>query len=180
MSRDPRLDLRYCPACGSDRLELRVPRRDDKLRPVCVECGWVRYVGPVVAAGLILHDGERLCLVRRAHEPGLGKWSFPGGFVDLDEEVPAAALREAVEETGFRGEVERLVGVYNSLGPGGKRVVIVVYAARVVGDGGGGSEEVAEVRWFGRDELPWDEFAFASSKAALRDYLEGVRNAPGC
>lgn len=177
MSGDPRLDIRFCPFCGSDRIERRVPRRDDKQRPVCADCGWVHYVGPVVAAGLILRDGDQVCLVRRAHEPGLGKWSFPGGFVDLDEEVPAAALRELVEETGCRGELERLVGVYNSLGPRGKRVVIVVYAARLTERGTGGSEEVAEVRWFARDELPWDEFAFASSVEALRDYL---KSAPGC
>jgi ADP-ribose pyrophosphatase YjhB (NUDIX family) len=177
VSGDPRLEIRFCPLCGHEGLELRVPRRDDRLRPVCLNCGYVHYVGPVVAAGVILHDGDRLCLVRRAHEPGLGLWTFPGGFVDLDEEVPEAALREAVEETGCRGEIERLVGVYNSLGPRGKRVVIVIYAARLVGDGGGGSEEVAEVRWFTRDELPWDEFAFSSSTLALRDYL---RSGPGC
>jgi ADP-ribose pyrophosphatase YjhB (NUDIX family) len=156
---------------------MRVPRRDDKLRPVCADCGWVHYVGPAVAAGVILHDGDRLCLVRRAHNPGLGRWTFPGGFVDLDEEVPAAALREAVEETGCRGEVERLVGVYHSLGPGGKRVVIVVYAARLTGKSPAGSDEVAEVRWFERDELPWDEFAFESSVRALEDYF---KSAPGC
>ena len=177
MSGDPRLDIRFCPLCGSDGLELRVPRRDDKRRPVCLGCGYVHYVGPVVAAGVILRDGAKLCLVRRAHEPGVGLWTFPGGFVDLDEGVPEAARREVVEETGCRCEIDRLVGVYNSLGPRGKRVVIVVYAARLTGDGAGGSEEVAEVRWFDRDDLPWDEFAFTSSSEALRDYF---RSGPGC
>jgi len=177
VSGDPRLDIRFCPLCGSAGLGLRVPRRDDKLRPVCVECDYVHYVGPVVAAGVILHDGDKLCLVRRAHEPGLGLWTFPGGFVDLDEEVPEAALREALEETGCGGEIERLVGVYNSLGPRGKRVVIIVYAVQLTRGGTGGSEEVAEVRWFTRDELPWDEFAFPSTAEALRDYF---RNGPGC
>ena len=85
MSADPRLDIRFCPLCGHEGLELRVPRRDDKLRPVCLDCGYVHYVGPVVAAGVILHDRDKLCLVRRAHEPGLGLWTFPGGFVDLDD-----------------------------------------------------------------------------------------------
>lgn len=177
MSGDPRLDIRFCPACGGEGLELRVPRRDDRRRPVCLGCGYVHYVGPVVAAGVILHDRGRLCLVRRAHEPGLGLWTFPGGFVDLDEEVPAAALREAVEETGCLGEIERLVGVYNSLGPRGKRVVIVVYAARLTAAGGDRSAEVAEVRWFPPDDLPWDELAFPSNVAALGDFL---RSRPRC
>jgi len=174
---DPRQNPRFCPQCGDAAFETRVPRRDDRPRPCCLSCGYVHYVGPVVAAGTILHDGAgRLCLVRRAHEPGLGKWSFPGGFVDLDEEPAAAALREAREETGYDAELGSLVGAYGSLGPRRKRVVILVYAARVKGapDPETASEEVAELRWFHRDELPWNDFAFDSSVRALRDFLHGT------
>jgi ADP-ribose pyrophosphatase YjhB (NUDIX family) len=168
--------IQYCPRCGSNRLVKRVPPRDDKERSVCEECGYVHYVGPVVAAGTVLHDGERLCLVRRALEPGKGQWTFPGGFVDLEESPEGAALRETAEETGFEAEIERLLGVYNSLGPRGKRVVIIVYVARLAGASEPGShliEEVAEVRWFERDELPWDELAFPSTGEALKAYLRG-------
>ena len=176
MSQDARLTIHFCPLCGGARLERRVPRRDDKERLVCVECGYVHYVGPALAAGMILHDGARLCLVRRAHDPGSGLWTFPGGFVDLDEEPAGAALRELTEETGYDGAIETLLGVYNSEGPGGKRVVICVYAGRVAGEGGAACEEVAEVRWFAPDELPWGDFAFASTEQALREFL---RTFPG-
>jgi hypothetical protein len=62
--------------------------------------------------------------------------------------------------------------------------VIVVYAGRVKGGGVGGSEEVAEVRWFGPADLPWDEFAFPSTATALREFLaapppSGGRSLPG-
>jgi ADP-ribose pyrophosphatase YjhB (NUDIX family) len=172
MNDDPRLSIRHCPDCGAAAFELRVPRRDDRERPVCTRCGYVHYVGPVLAAGAILHDGERLCLVRRAHEPGCGKWTFPGGFVDLDEEPDAAAVRETREETGYHAEIERLQGAYRSEGPRGKRVVIAVYVARLTGEAGGSSEEVKEVRWFAPDALPPDdEFAFPSTVRALREYL---------
>jgi len=172
VKKDPRAVLHFCPACGSEAFEWRVPRRDDRERQVCVRCGYVNYVGPALAAGVILHDDAgRLCLVRRAHDPGLGKWTFPGGFVDLDEEPEAAALREVREETGYHAEVDRLLGAWRSLGPRHKRVVILVYVGRLAGEAGGSSEEVAEVRWFAPAELPWDEFAFASSVEALRRYL---------
>jgi ADP-ribose pyrophosphatase YjhB (NUDIX family) len=164
----------FCPKCGSDRLEIRIPRLDDKRRQVCVECNYVHYTGPALAAGVILHGEAGICLARRALEPGRGLWAFPGGFVDLDEEPEAAALREAEEETGHTAEVERLVGVYNSLGPRGKRVLIVVYSGRATGRAARkheGPDEVQEVRWFPLDEIPWAELAFESTRLALREYL---------
>lgn len=169
---DPRVNPRYCPACGGDRFERRVPRRDDKERPVCVACGYVHYVGPVLAAGAILHDGKgRVCLVRRAHDPGLGRWSFAGGFVDLGETPEEAALRETQEETGCHAVIEKLVGAYRSRGPKGKEVVIVVYSACLEDRGATSCEEVDEVKWFAADAIPWDDFAFESSVAALRKFL---------
>jgi ADP-ribose pyrophosphatase YjhB (NUDIX family) len=159
--------------CGAGGLEWKVPRRDDRPRQTCPKCSYVHYVGPALAAGVILKDGERICLVRRAHDPGFGKWTFPGGFVDVGEAPEAAALRELCEETGCKGEIERFVGVYASLGPQGRPVVILVYSGRLKAGGPGGSEEVQEVRWFGSAELPWDEFAFPSTVTALREYLAG-------
>ena len=166
--------IRYCPECGSNELVKRVPPRDDRERSCCEQCGYVHYVGPALAAGAILRDGEKICLVRRELEPGRGKWTFPGGFVDIDEAPEAAARRETVEETGYAAKIDRIVGVYNSLGPRGKRVVIIVYAATLTGEAapqGHLIEEVSEVRWFHRDELPWDEFAFPSTAEALKTHL---------
>ena len=174
MSDDARATIHFCPQCGSDKIVARVPRKDDKVRPCCDECGFVHYVGPALAAGAILHDGDTICLVRRNLEPGRGKWTFPGGFVDLEETCADAALRETVEETGCVATIEQLLGVYRSLGPRGKRVTIVVYVARLDGASAvrdDASEEVQEVRWFTEDEIPWDEFAFESTVEALRDYL---------
>ena len=173
---DPRATIAHCPQCGKAEWETRVPRADDKPRQCCLGCGYVHYVGPVLAAGVILRDGDRYCLVRRAHEPGRGLWSFPGGFVDLHEEPSDAAIREVLEETGYVAEVDELIGLYTSTGPGGKCVAIAVYAGRVIGGSDAEaiapSEEVAAIRWFDHTELPWDEFAFESTANVLRAFVE--------
>jgi ADP-ribose pyrophosphatase YjhB (NUDIX family) len=155
-----------------------VPRRDDKPRQTCAACGYVHYVGPALAAGVILRDGDRVCLVRRAHDPGYGKWTFPGGFVDAGEHPADAALRELREESGCAGEIERLFGAYPSVGPHAKPVVILVYAARLRGHGAQECDEVQEVRWFAPAELPWAELAFPSTAEALRQFLGLPTSAP--
>jgi len=161
----------FCPRCGAQDWERRVPRKDDRERQCCVACGYVHYMGPTLAAGIILRRDGRYCLVRRAHDPGSGRWSFPGGFVDLDETAEEAALREAVEETGCHAEIDELIGIFNTQGPGGKRVAIAVFAGTVVGQCESNSEEVAAIRWFAPDEIPWDEFAFERTAEVLRAYV---------
>jgi ADP-ribose pyrophosphatase YjhB (NUDIX family) len=66
---------------------------------------------PVVAVGVMLLDGDRLLLVKRARPPAVGKWTVPGGKVELGESLEAAALRELEEETGLRCTIGPLVEV---------------------------------------------------------------------
>jgi acetyl-CoA carboxylase carboxyl transferase subunit beta len=62
----------------------------------------------VLAAGAVIADRHgRLLLVKRARDPQRGRWSVPGGRVEPGESLEAAAVREALEETGLRIEVDR-------------------------------------------------------------------------
>ena len=54
--------------------------------------------GPVVGVGAVIVDCGKLVLVKRGAEPSLGKWSFPGGAVELGEAVRDAVVRETKEE----------------------------------------------------------------------------------
>ena len=56
---------------------------------------------PVVGVGVVIVASGKLVLVKRGAEPSLGKWSFPGGAVELGETVRDAAVREAKEECGL-------------------------------------------------------------------------------
>lgn len=145
-----------------------------ELRPVCTRCDRVTYIDPKLAAAAIYPYEEGIVLVRRAIEPGYGLWAVPGGFVDRGEEVPKAAQREALEETGVHIELDDLLGVYSYEG---WTSVVVFYEGRVVKGTPEPRDETLEVRSFSPEQLPWDEIAFYSTHDALRDYLK--RHHPG-
>lgn len=162
--------FRFCSACGGP-LDVRSLKAGDPDRLVCRQCGYVLYLDPKVAVGTIIDDGEgRVVLVRRAIEPGYGKWVFPGGYVDRGEHVVAAAVREAREESGLHIQVHGLVDVYSYAG---RTPIILVYAAsRIAGDLQV-DEEGLEARWFAVHEVPWDELAFRSTYEGMKDYFAG-------
>lgn len=80
----------------------------------CDKCGneIIVYKNPVPTVdALIVHPGKGVVLVERRFEP-LG-WALPGGFVEYDESVEDATVREAFEETGLRVKLDALLGVYS-------------------------------------------------------------------
>ena len=158
----------FCPMCGGE-LEPRSLKATEPERLVCMRCGFVFYLDPKVAVGTIITDEERrIVLVRRAIEPGYGKWVFPGGYVDRGEQVHVAAVREAKEEAGLDVRLERLINVYSYPG---RAPVIIVFAASILGGELCCDDEGLEARWFQDHEIPWDELAFRSTQEALREFL---------
>jgi len=162
-------EFRFCPACGGV-LESRLLKDSEPARLVCTACGYVFYLDPKLAVGTIIADDRmRVALVKRAIEPGYGKWVFPGGYVDRGEEVQAAAVREAREETGLEVRIDRLINIYSYTG---RTPVIIVYAATMIGGCLGCDDEGLEARFFEADTIPWDELAFRSTHEALREFFQ--------
>jgi ADP-ribose pyrophosphatase YjhB (NUDIX family) len=166
-------EYQFCPRCSAP-LEVRRLKPTEPARPVCARCGFIFYLDPKVAVGTIIRTAsDRLVLVRRAIEPGYGKWVFPGGYVDRGEALTAAALREAREECGLDIRLDGLVNIYSYPG---RAPVIVVYAATAIGGLLVADDECLETAEFHANELPWDELAFRSTQDGLRDYLSGLRH----
>jgi len=159
--------IKFCPLCGQG-LERRTIPPEGKREMVCTGCDFIYYLGQKVVAGTIPSEEGRVLLTRRAIHPAHGKWTFPGGYVDWGEPVDAAAIRETYEETGLTVELGGLVGVYSY--PAAP-VVIVVYRARVTGGAIAVCHENDRVEWVSPADIPWDELAFPSTTAALRDFL---------
>ena len=159
---------RFCPRCGAT-LHLRLLKAGEPERLVCERCEYVFYLDPKVAVGTIIaNDDGQVLLVRRAIEPGYGKWVFPGGYVDRGEPVHLAAIREAREECGIEVRLDHLLDVYSYAG---RTPVVIVYAATMTGGVIACDDEGLEARFFGPESIPWEELAFASTHEALRAFL---------
>jgi ADP-ribose pyrophosphatase YjhB (NUDIX family) len=153
-------EARFCPRCGQPA-DITFPRSIS-----CPHCGYAAYFNPKPVAGAIPVDEEdRVILLRRGFDPAQGRWTFPGGFVDLGESVEDAAHRETHEELGIAIELGPLVGVYSRAED---RVVLIVFLARALGRPQT-SPEATEVCSFAEADVPWDELAFWSTNQALRD-----------
>jgi ADP-ribose pyrophosphatase YjhB (NUDIX family) len=159
--------FRFCPECGGPLAE-RELKDGDPPRLVCIQCGFVFYLDPKLAACTISMLGGGVVLLRRAVEPQKGKWVFPGGFVDRGETVPGAAVRETWEEVGLRVTLTGILDVYSFAG---EDVAVVVYAADVAGGELTVGDEAEDVKAFPPESIPWDELAFQSTREALRDYI---------
>ena len=135
------------------------------------------YVSPALTVDAVLLKGREVLLVRRGRDPHKGAWALPGGFVEVGETVEAAVRRELVEETGLKGDVVDLLGVYSDPGrdPRG-HTVSVVFVLKVAGivpvDD---LDDADEARWFDLDALPDLAFDHARILADARAW----RAAPG-
>lgn len=153
----------YCPVCGN-ALDLTAGPHG---LPLCQHCGYVRYSNPKVGAGVVAERDGRILLIRRNHEPMMGKWSFPSGFVDGGEVVEEAAAREAREEAGVEVHIDSLLGVYSTAGD---PVVFVAYAATVTSGEPTPGDEAYEVGLFAPDALP--ELAFPHDQRIVAAWRE--------
>lgn len=164
-------ELDYCPHCAAPLVVKLLPT-EDRPRLVC-DRGHIIYVNPKLVVGVIpeRRDG-RILLLRRAIEPRYGYWTFPGGFMEIDETVEECAAREAFEETGMHVRVLDLIGVYSRPGPHGPAIVSIVFRGTVGNGAPQPGREALETRWFLPDDIPWDELAYDTTRWALSSWVE--------
>jgi ADP-ribose pyrophosphatase YjhB (NUDIX family) len=155
--------MKFCPECGGP-LEQR--QAYGRARPVCPACGYVGFRDPKVAVAVIVARDGAILLTLRAHDPGRGLWGLPAGYMEWDERVEDAALRETLEETGLDVRLDCLVGVYSYPERGG--LVLVVYAATPTGGTLRTSEESTAVEYWPADALP--PLAFPENTAIIADW----------
>jgi len=113
---------------------------------------------PLVGVGVVVTRGRQILLVKRGHEPGEGRWTIPGGLVELGETVREAAKREVAEECGIEIEVGDVVSVVDSIvkdNQGDTRfhfVLIDFQATHLRGELTPGSDAL-DARWVSPEEL---------------------------
>lgn len=162
------IEFRFCPRCGGDLAHRSVKANEPK-RLVCQSCSFIFYQDPKVVAGTVFMLDGGIVLLKRGVEPALGKWVFPGGYVDRGERVSNAAVRETKEESQLDVKLGPLLNVYSyERSPN----VIVVYTAEVIGGELAAADESLEARIFPPKEIPWHDLAFDSTRDALNDYVK--------
>lgn len=164
--------LNFCSNCGTS-LTFGAVVGEDRDRLSCPACGHVAYVNPrLVVTTLPITESGEIVLLRRGIEPGLGAWAQPGGFLEVDETVNQAAIRETWEETGLIVEPGEIVGLYTRLEAA---VVTIAFEARIVGGIAAPTPEALEVTSFAPEAIPWAGIAFKTTTWALRDWIDRRR-----
>jgi 8-oxo-dGTP diphosphatase len=149
--------------------------------PYCYE-----HPRPAVTVDIVLFsrasDGVKVLLVKRARDPFKGRWAFPGGFVDKDESLEDAAMRELREETGLDRLSLKQVGAFGDPGRDPRSHTVSIAFAAVLDREreAKGADDAQEARWHPADRPP--ELAFDHDKilrVALERAFEDNPRQPG-
>jgi 8-oxo-dGTP diphosphatase len=113
---------------------------------------------PVVGVGAVILDRDQILLEKRKNSPGKGKWSVPGGLVELGEDVEQAVIREVKEETCLDVYEPRLIDVVNyvSLSDRGAVIyhyVILDYLVNVKGGDAKAASDADALKWVPFNEV---------------------------
>jgi 8-oxo-dGTP diphosphatase len=123
---------------------------------------------PSVTVDIVLfhrvRDHFNVLLIKRAREPFKGSWALPGGFVDENESLEAAAARELLEETTISNIDFKQIGAFGDPGrdPRGHTVSIVFAAVIDHSINATAADDASEVAWHSIQHLP--ELAFDHQK----------------
>ncbi|OAV44851.1 NUDIX hydrolase [Lewinella sp. 4G2] len=161
--------MKFCPNCGSDRLEKRIPAGDNRPRLVCLNCKTIHYSNPKVVAGCLPVWEDKVLLCRRAIEPCYGLWNIPSGYLENGETVEMGAEREVHEEAAAKVRITYLISMYSL--PKINQIYLQ-FVGELINGAYGVGEESLESKLFTEAEIPWEEMAFTSSTFALRRYFE--------
>jgi mutator protein MutT len=138
---------------------------------------------PLVGVGAIIIDEDRVALVRRGRPPLQGKWSIPGGALEVGETMRAAAEREVLEETGLVVEVGELLGVFDRVVPdeAGEiryHYVLIDFLCVLVEGHLRAGDDAEEVAWFAVEELGGLKLAPETERVILKGF-DAVRATEG-
>jgi 8-oxo-dGTP diphosphatase len=128
------------------------------------------FLKPSLTEDAVIIQKKKLVLIKRANPPFKGKYALPGGFVEYNETVEDAVVREMEEETGLKTEVKSLLGVYSdpNRDPRG-HTVSVVFELSVKGGKLKSGSDAREAKLFSFDKIP--KLAFDHDKI-IEDFLK--------
>lgn len=157
----------FCPTCGERLIQRTVAGRE---RLSCPACSFVLYQNPVPSVGVLIEMDGGIVLVKRGGHVKTGQWALPSGYIEADEGVEEAAVRESREETGLEVELVDLLGVYSFPEGPPSSGIIVFYRARPVGGSLHAGDDALDARIFRPDEFP--AMPFRTHRQALERWRD--------
>jgi NAD+ diphosphatase len=166
-----RTGFQFCPHCGSKDIS-----DHDQKAMRCRQCGYRYYHNAAAAVAAILETPRGVLLTRRRIDPNAGRLDLPGGFVDYDESFEQALAREIQEELHLKLEELRYFGSFSNRYLFGETLyftadVVFVCSVRDL-SGLTNNEEIAEVVFFKKTEIPFEQVGFKSTRQALELFAE--------
>jgi len=132
----------------------------------------------ITVGAIVINEHRQVLLVKRSEKYSRpGKYSVPGGFLNRDQTISSAVLRELKEETGYEGEIIDLFHIndYPDRPHEDRQNVDFIYLVKVTTGKFIENDEVTLIKWFDEKSLPAEEeFAFDHRRTILKafEYLD--------
>ena len=161
--------MNYCSHCGSAHLTQKIPTGDTFPRFVCEDCHTIHYQNPKIIAGCLPIWEDKILLCKRAIEPRYGLWTLPAGFMESNETVEQAAMRETWEEA--KAKIDQL-SLYAVISLPRISQVYMMFRTCLQDLTFAPGNESLDVHLFTQDEIPWDDLAFPVIRWTLTYYFQ--------
>lgn len=159
--------MKFCSECGKTVVH-RVPEGDNLPRFICENCDIIHYQNPKLVVGCLPVYEEQVLLCKRAIEPSYGLWTLPAGFMENQESLEEAALRESREEANANLDIE---DIYSVISLPHINQIYVLYRATLLDLDFFAGIESLEVQLFNEEDIPWDQLAFKTIERTLKQFF---------
>jgi 8-oxo-dGTP diphosphatase len=136
-----------------------------------------RYPRPAITVDALIYNRDNnsfyVLLIRRGQEPYRDKWALPGGFINMDELLEQACIRELREETGIITDKMNQFKTYDAIDrdPRGRTISVVFYAEVKEKRSPRAGDDAAMAGWFPVSGLP--PLAF-DHKVILEEFFRSI------
>ena len=162
--------FKFCPLC---KVSLRRRQVDGRKRLACQKCGWIYYENPLPVVVCVVRDKEgKILVAKRNLTPGKNKWALPGGFIELDETPETACLRELKEETGLKGKIKELIGIYIQKTRYYGSLLVIGYEVTIFKNSLSLNSELKEAKFFSKKDLPI--IPFLSHREIIKEVVKNI------